>query len=201
MANAVLLAATYRYLPETVVTHWGITGQPDGFSKKFWGVILFPIMNLVMWIMYRVVPLVEPKNKSGKVFEKGYEEVMLWIFGFLNYVSLLFVLSNLGLRFSVAKMILPGLGLMFAGIGKEMARLEPNYFVGIKTPWTLASEKVWTKTHLLGGKLFISAGILMLLGIFLPEVWSFWLLMVLVAGMVLGTMFYSYFVYRAELGK
>jgi uncharacterized membrane protein len=119
---------------------------------------------------------------------------------FLFYIYLLSIAWNLEYRFNMTRMILPAIGILFFYIGILVENAKRNWFIGIRTPWTLSSDKVWAKTHKLGGKLFKIAGVIAFLGILLQK-YSIWLLLVpaLIAG--LYPVVYSYFEYQKEIKK
>lgn len=171
--SVVLAVVLYGTMPEMMVTHWGLYGQPNGWMSRFWGMAMLPIINLLMLGIYFFVPRFEPKKENLEGFRKEYDRLMFWIFVILNYIFVLSYLFNLGVVFDMGKMIMPGLGVLYIVIGATLPKAKQNYMVGIRTPWTLASETVWKKTHQLGGKLFIASGILTLLAVFISSEWGF----------------------------
>ena len=200
-ASTILALVAYQSLPETMVTHWGLYGNPDGYMNKFWGVAMFPLINLAMLLLYWWVPMAEPKKENLKLFRGEYDKLMLWIFGFLNYVFVLSLLFNLGFDLNIGKLIMPAMGLMFVGIGDILPKLKQNFMVGIKTPWTLSSETVWKKTHLWGGRLFVGAGVMTIFSVLLPVNWGF---LVPIGSILLASfmmMIYSFGIYRFEEKK
>jgi uncharacterized membrane protein len=197
-ASVVLAVCLYGVMPEKMVTHWGISGQPDGWMSKFWGLAMFPLLNIFMLAVYFIVPIVEPKKENFAQFRGEYDKLMLLVFGVLNYIFVLSYLYNLGVVFDMGKMIMPGLGVMFIVIGSMLSKVKQNYMVGIRTPWTLASEKVWKKTHALGGKLFMVSGGLTLLAVFLPSNWGFWIAIGSILAVSLAVMVYSWIEFKKE---
>ena len=93
--------------------------------------------------------------------------------------------------------MLPALGLLFIFMGQLISKAKRNFFIGIRTPWTLSSDTVWNQTHRVGGKLFMAAGVLALLGAFFPDA-AIWFVMLPIFGVTIFTMVYSYFLYAAE---
>lgn len=171
--SMVLAVALYGMMPDMMVTHWGFYGQPNGWMSRFWGMAMLPIINILMLGIYFFVPRFEPNKDNIASFRKDYDRLMLWIFGVINYIFVLSFMYNLGVVFDMGKMIMPGLGILYIIIGTTLPKTKQNYMVGIRTPWTLASEMVWKKSHQLGGKLFIISGLLTLLAIFFPSEWGF----------------------------
>jgi uncharacterized membrane protein len=171
--SVVLAVALYGMMPERMITHWGVYGQPNGWMSKFWGMAMFPLINALMLGVYFFVPKFEPKKENVAEFRREYDRLMLWIFGVLNYIFGLSFLYNLGVVFDMGKMVMLGLGVMYIAIGTMLPKTKQNFMVGIRTPWTLASEKVWGETHILGGRLFVVSGVLTLFAVFLPSMWGF----------------------------
>ena len=201
VASVVMAVVLYGAMPDLMVTHWGLYGQPDGWMSRFWGMAMFPLMNIFMLGVYFFVPKFEPKKENLAKFRSDYDRLMLWIFGVLNYIFLLSYLYNLGWKFDMGKMIMPGLGLLFIGIGTILPRAKQNFMVGIRTPWTLASERVWEKTHIVGGKLFVISGTLTLMAVLLPSAWGFF---VSIGSMLLATFavfIYSWKEFNVRQGK
>lgn len=199
---SVLLAVViYGMMPEKMVTHWGIYGEPNGWMGRLWGVASLPLINLFMLAIYFFVPKFEPKKENLAGFRSEYDKLMLWIFMILNYIFVLCFLYNLGIIFDMGRMVMPAIGVMYIVIGVIMPKTKQNYMVGIRTPWTLASERVWKRTHEFGGKLFVISGIATALAIFLPSMWGF---VVLIGSVILSTimvMFYSWKEYHLVAKK
>lgn len=199
--SVVLAVALYSVMPEKMVTHWGLYGQPDGWMGKFWGLAMFPLINTLMLLMFVLVPLIEPKKENISKFRSDYDRLIVWISMILNYIFILSVFYNLGIIFDMGRWVMPGIGALYVGIGSVLPRAKQNYSVGIRTPWTLASDSVWKKTHELGGKLFVVSGLATVLAIFLPVEWGFAVTIGSVILATLAVMFYSWREYEAELRK
>ncbi len=201
LASIILAVGLYGVMPERMVTHWGLYGQPNGWMSKFWGLAMFPLINLFMLGVYFFVPKFEPKKENLASFRKEYDKLMLWIFLVLNYIVVLSYLYNLGVVFDMGRMIMPALGVMYIAIGVILPKSKQNFMVGIRTPWTLSSESVWEKTHIMGGKLFVASGIVTVLAILLPVMWGF---LISVGSVLLSSvlvMIYSWKEYHIEAGK
>lgn len=173
-----LLLAFYLYpqMPGQMAIHWGLSGEADGYGSKFFGLFLVPLISLFFFPIMLALPKLDPLN-GIETFRGGYE---WFIFGFLTYMTYVYGLSlawNLGWRFSFIRLLAPALGLLFVGIGLLLRDARQNWFLGIRTPWTLSSEEVWDLTHNVGGKLFIISGALASLGA-LTEGWFSLVLMV-----------------------
>ncbi|MBN2127075.1 MAG: SdpI family protein, partial [Candidatus Diapherotrites archaeon] len=152
-------------MPSIIPTHWGAQGTADGFGEPV-TMYLFPIIMLGTLILFLVIPFFEPFKKNLKEFEPQFWSASLLIQGFffLFYLGIIYVILFNELNMNL--IVIPLISLLFIGLGYLMPSFKRNFFVGIRTPWTLANEEVWTKTHKFGGKIFIAAGILSLASIF-----------------------------------
>lgn len=194
-----LAAAWYFYpmLPERVASHWGANGEVNGYMSRFWGVFLMPIVMAGMALLFMIVPRMDPKRKNIEHFRKYFDTAIVSIALFLFYIFGLTISWNLGNRFDMGRYLAPAIGGLFIVMGVLVSKAEPNWTIGIRTPWTLSSEAVWKKTHALGGTLFKISGILAVLGAVFPSA-AFALILVPILATVISLFLYSYFEYRKE---
>lgn len=196
--SLVVGALVYGDLPERVPSHWNIHGEIDGYSGRFFGAFGMPLLTLGLYILMVFLPRIDPKRANYGKFIGAYNIFMILFVLFMLSLHALILLAAFGYQIDIGVIVRIGLGILFIVTGNYMTRVRHNYFFGIKTPWTLASEKVWVKTHRLGGLLFVAAGILSIISIFLgPEVGFFLTIGSLIGASVIS-MVYSYFVFRAE---
>jgi len=198
LAVILLSVLAYPRLPEKMATHWNLEGKVDGYSPRLFGAFLLPLMTLAIYLMMVIAPVFDPRRENYPKFIKGYRLFRLVLVLFLTGLHLLILGFNLGYPLDIGRAVTLGVGILFALIGNFFPQIRHNYFFGIKTPWTLASEQVWRKTHRLGGKLFLGSGLLLMLSVFLADKPRFLLLMALVLGSSLVTMVYSYVIYKKE---
>lgn len=187
----------YPQLPERVASHWNAAGEVDGYMPRFWGAFLMPVIAAVMWPMFVILPVIDPRSRNIDRFSKEFDQLIFGLFVFLIYVYGLTLGWNFDRRFNLGQLMMPALGLLFILVGRMVAKAQSNFTAGIRTPWTLSSERVWRETHDLGGKLFVGAGLISLIGFFLPDQ-AIYLVMGSVMGAALITVVYSYFSYRRE---
>jgi len=182
-------------LPDQIATHWNAQGEADGYTSKFMGLFLMPIIMVGIFIIFIVIPLIDPLKKNYKKFSGHYNTFVLFMILFLLYIHIISLLWNLEYRFNFTQAFLPALAILFFYIGIFLKKAKRNWFVGIRTPWTISNEKVWDKTHQLGGKLFKIAGILTLIGILFPD-YSIWFILIPILAFTTYLIVYSYLVYR-----
>ncbi|MFC1612314.1 SdpI family protein [Patescibacteria group bacterium] len=187
----------YPELPEQVASHWNAKGEVDGHISKFWGAFLMPIVMAGMLLLFYLIPKIDPLKKNVKKFRKYFDGFILMMLIFFLYIYLLTLFWNVGYRFDLGSMMMPAIGILFFYLGVMMKHSKRNWFIGIRTPWTLSSDKVWDKTHKVGGRLFKIAGILALIGIFFQK-HSLWFVLIPIIVFSVYTVIYSYFEYKKE---
>jgi len=188
----------WNQLPEPMASHWGVNDQVNGYMSKFWGVFLMPVITIAMLLLFLVIPSIDPLKANIAQFRDYFNSFIALIVAFMVYIYGLTLVWNLGyISFRMSTAMLPAMGLLFIFVGLMIGKAKRNYFIGIRTPWTLSSDKVWDETHRVGGKLFIASGVLALLGAFFPD-YAIWFIMVPVLGTALFTVVYSYVVFQRE---
>ncbi|MCK9597354.1 MAG: SdpI family protein [Candidatus Paceibacterota bacterium] len=185
----------YPQMPERMASHWNGLGQVDGYMSRAWALYMMPVLALIMFILMLFIPKLDPLKKNVKKFQEYYYGFILGMIAFLFYIYLLTIFWNLGMRFSMIRSLVPAFAILFYYCGVLLEKAKQNWFIGIKTAWTLSNEEVWNKTHKLGGKLFKLAGVISLIGLFFEKV-AIWLVTgpILLASIFI--VFYSYWVYK-----
>lgn len=187
----------YQKMPERVAGHWNSQGQVDGYMPKFWGLFLMPIISLALFLLFLLIPKIDPLGENIAKFRKYFDLFILLIIVFLFYLYLLTIIWNIGKSFNMTQALIPAFGILFYYCGILIENAKRNWFIGIRTPWTLSSDLVWEKTHKIGGKLFKLSGIISLLGLlFLKYALLFVLIPVIITAIY--TIVYSYFLYQKE---
>ena len=187
----------YPQMPEKLASHWNAQGQVDGYTSKFWGLFLMPIISVGMLLLFVLIPRIDPLKSNILQFRKYYDGFVVLIMVFLFYLYLLTIFWNSGFTFNMITFLSPAFAILFYYSGILIENAKRNWFIGIRTPWTLSSDKVWDKTHKIGGKLFKIAGILALLAIFF-ETYAILIIVVPVIMVSIYTVVYSYFEYQKE---
>ena len=193
------LAGIYFYpmLPATVATHWDAAGNANGHMGRAFGAFFMPVLVLVLLGLFIALPYLDPLKKNYESFRAEYETFVAMLIGFMAYVYALMLASNLGYSFSFIQFLAPAFAALFYYVGVMMEKAKRNWFVGIRTPWTLSSERVWDKTHKIAGSMFKAAGIVALIGIAFPAVGLAASIGVLLATAIVSVV-YSYVEYRKE---
>ena len=187
----------YPQMPEKMASHWNTQGQIDGYMSKFWGLFLMPFVLVGLALLFTAIPRIDPLKANIEKFRKYYDGFIILFFIFMLSIHFQVILWNIGIKIS-SNVILPiGIGILFFYVGILCENIKRNWFIGIRTPWTLSNDVVWDKTHKIGGKLFKIAGVVVLFGIFFQKYTLFFILapVILVAAY---TIIYSYVEYQKE---
>lgn len=196
---AVLMGiVSYPYLPEEVPIHWNASGEPDNYASKAFALFFMPAVMLFVYLLISIVQIIDPRRKNIQKFGKNVDIINYIIMFVLLIVHGMTILYGLGREINMS-VVAPGItGILFIVIGNYMPRFKLNYFIGIRTPWTLANEKVWTRTHQLGGKIFVIGGLLLLLTALLPPPWNIIALILIVLAIVLIPALFSFKLYKKQ---
>jgi len=188
----------YAHFPAKVVTHWGFDGVPNGWSSAAFTAFFFPLFNLGMYILFLLIPYLDPKKDRYAEFAKAYHVFKGFIILLLTAVYFMMGASGLGYDVPVGKLTPVLIGLLFIIIGNYMSKFKSNWMMGVRNPWTLSSEIVWNKTHRLAGWIFILAGLAMASEAWLPLSFQLPIFTIVIAAIVIIPNVYSYLLYRAE---
>lgn len=190
--------AVYARLPQRVPSHWNVHGEVDGWMEKPWGPLMMPLMATgalaLLWLLRRVDPRARNIERFGDEWLL-LVNLTLALFAVLEVVMLG---HALGWPVDVDRAVPVAVGLLLVGVGNYLPRIRSNWFMGIRTPWTLDNERVWRATHRVGGRTFVAAGLVMMVSALLPPSARTWA-MVAVAALGAGVpVVYSYVAYRRD---
>jgi len=189
----------WNRLPDQMASHWNVNDQVDGYMSRFWGVFLMPVLTLGMFLLFLLIPNIDPLKANIAQFRDAFNLFIVLIVAFMVYIHALTLLWSLGYTgFGMSRAMLPAMGLLFIFVGYMLRKAKRNFFIGIRTPWTLSSDRVWDETHRIGAMLFTISGVLALLGSFFGGMTAFVMIMVPLLGSTLFLVIYSYVLYRRE---
>lgn len=198
VAALVFSLAVYNQLPERVATHFGVNGEPDGWSSRGVAAFGMPLVGLLMFTLFHVLPRVLPRRRNFELFEDTYWAITTLVLAFVVAMHVVVLGMALGWPVDMPTFVVLGVGSMFVILGNLMPRVKPNWLLGIRTPWTLESEQVWRATHRLGGRTMVIGGLITMAGVFFPTEVQPWIAM---AGLGVGAfipLVYSYILWRRE---
>ncbi|MBH0160527.1 SdpI family protein [Fictibacillus sp. 26RED30] len=193
IALSVLIGVfAYPYLPDQMPMHWNIHGEVDGYWDKQYAAFFPPLLMIVLMALFIFMPRIDPKKENYKKFSSSYTIFITIMNVFFLLLQSMTISYGLGVNIDISLVVNLGIGLLFIVLGNYLPRIKHNYFIGVRTPWTLANEKTWRKTHQLSGKLFVMAGILLVAISFLPGIYKFTGMLVVVLSTVLIATIASY---------
>jgi uncharacterized membrane protein len=193
----IIAVALYPIMPDPMPSHWNAAGEIDGYMSKFWGLFLMPLISVGLFLMFLAIPRIDPLKANIAQFIDSYNIMMVLIIAYMMYVYALTLFAALGYQFNMTVMLLPAMGALFIVIGFLIGKAKRNFFIGIRTPWTLTSDTVWAKTHELGKWTFIGAGVVCIFCAFLGEI-AFWIMMICILVAAFIPIIYSYILWKHE---
>ncbi len=183
-------------LPERVPVHWDLAGKADGFGPAWQNALLMPALALGLWALLLVLPLADPLRRNYPRFLVTLK-LFRWLVPLLIAAfQVVVALGMLGVASDPGQGVRAILAIAFVVLGNSMGKLKHNWFIGIRTPWTLASEEVWTRTHRLAAPIWVAGGLVQLAGAFVRGTAGEALFAVSLGAMVLVPVGYSYLLFR-----
>ncbi len=190
-------AIVWNQVPDRVPTHFNVNGEADDYSKKAFALLLMPVMNVVIYFILFFVPRIDPRKKNYAFFGSSYQNIRLLIHLFFVGIFIFITQTTAGGKPLQMSGFFSILLLFFALLGNYMRTVRSNFFVGIRTPWTLSNDVVWRKTHELGGKIWFYTGIILAIVVFfLPQTAATIVMFSGIFLMVIIPVVYSYLEYR-----
>jgi uncharacterized membrane protein len=197
----IYLASFYQQLPASVPVHFGFDGTPDRYDTKstlIFTTLLISLVGIGTYFLMINLPAIDPKKTAGQSPE-FFQRIGLVVIIFLSALNMIILSSSINSSFNSIHFIMPLIGLMFAFLGNYMHTLKPNYFAGIRTPWTLENSDNWRETHLLSGKLWVAGGIgIVIESLLLPNNWAWYLFAGITCLIVIIPIIFSYRYYKTH---
>ena len=164
----VYLTYIWEKLPEKVPVHWNIEGQVDRYGDKSELILIPLLLPLLIYVLFTIIPKIDPKDKL-KHMGKKYAVLKTVLTVFMSALSMLIIYAAMHESFYNPNYIFLLIGILFAILGNYFKTIRANYFIGIKTPWTLENETVWKETHKLAGKIWLIGGLIIVFGSLILE--------------------------------
>ncbi len=198
VASIIVTLVVFPRLPAAIPTHWNFSGEVDGYGSRTWAAWLMPGMLVLMWGMLRWLPAIDPRGANYARFSSAFEAMIVLVMLFLFAIQMVILTSALGQPVTVDRLAPAGMGLLLICLGNLLPRARPNWFVGIRTPWTLSSDRVWERTHRVGGYLLVAGGALTVLAAIVAPRWGLHVMIGVCAVSGLSLLVYSYIAWRQE---
>lgn len=198
----IVAIVTYPFLPDTVPSHWNAAGQVDSYMPKLANALIVPGMSILLFIVLKLALKAGP-TLGGRGQRESIKRANISVVNLILNAILLFMLVIqltiigviLGMKIDMLLVVSLAESVLFIVLGNYMGKLRRNFWAGIRTPWTLASETVWERTHRMGGWLFVLAGIGGIITSFIPTL-RLWGMLAFVGIAVVITVIYSYVLYQ-----
>lgn len=189
----------FNSLPAEIPMHWNVHGEIDAWYPKFPWAFMAPVLGIIITIMATLLPRIDPKKENYDKFKRQYFIIRLILVAVFALLQMVTIFISLGATFiKVDTIVKLMIGILFIVVGNMMPKFKQNYFVGIKTPWTLNNEAVWAKTHRHGGFVWFAAGFLMSVLAFLPGVGSAVVYFSVILIVSIEPIIFSWFQYRKQ---
>jgi immunity protein, SdpI family len=199
--TAILSAVAYPRLPATVPSHWNLHGQVNAWQSRGQAALLMPVLMLVLWGVLRGLPAIDPRRGNYAKFQPTYDFMIGAVLTLVALIHVAVLGFALGLPISIQRVVPIALGLLLIAIGNQLPRARSNWWFGIRTPWTLSNERVWERTHRVGGYLMTAAGVVIFASALVAGSKPLFVIIACVAASALGSMIYSYIAWRQETSR
>ncbi len=194
----IYLAYIWNQLPDKVPMHWNIKGEIDRYGEKMELIIIPILLPLLVYIIFLVVPKIDPKNKLNKMGNK-LQTMKFLLTIFMSILAIFIIYTAKNESFANPNYIVLLIGILYIIFGNYFKTIKANYFIGIRTPWTLENEKVWKETHKLGGKLWFAGGIIVVItSLILEKETNFTIFLIITGIITIIPIVYSYLIFKNE---
>jgi uncharacterized membrane protein len=191
-------AWAWSRLPDKIPVHWNVHGEVDRFGGKFEGLLVFPLTSLGIYALTLILPVFDPGRLNYRNFAKAYNAIRIVFVVFMGLLYTVTLMVAFGNSISVNTVVMLLMAVLFIVLGNFMSKIRPNWFVGVRTPWTLSSKLSWDKTHRLAGWVFMLIGTMFALVAAFPSAWVLITTLIVDGLLVIWIIIYSYLVFRRD---
>jgi uncharacterized membrane protein len=197
----IVSAIVYPRMPEQVAIHFTADGTPNGWGPRWEALLAMPVIMLFTWGMMVGVPKVDPRRENYARMQGAYTVTYLAVLTFLALGHIAIIGYALGWPVSIGRVVPALVGVLLIAIGNVLPQARPNWFFGIRTPWTLTNDRVWERTHRIGGYLLVGAGVISIIAVMLPQGAALPIQLGAVGAAVVGSFAYSYLAWKQETSR
>ena len=201
MAMFAAAALSWNGAPDRIPVHWNWRGEVDRYGGRVEGLLAMPLLALGLYLLFRLLPRIDPGRANYPAFAGVYHTIRISVVVLMAVLYALIHLWMRGLTFDMGMTIGLFVGALLIVIGGLLGKIRPNWFMGIRTPWTLTSKNAWIRAHRLGGWVFVVAGILLLSARAVNSRWFLAAAGVVLVGGLIAITIDSYFTWRADPEK
>ncbi len=196
-----LAAVTWGSAPERIPVHWNLREEVDRYGGRFEGLLGIPLLALAIYVLMPLLARIDPGRANYPGFWGAFTTLRLALVAFMASLYGIIHLWLRGITVSMGTVMPLLLGALFIVVGNLLGKLRPNWFVGIRTPWTLSSKDAWVPTHRAAGWVFIAAGFAFMAAGLIHAPWALWVAIAALLGGEITVVVYSYFVWRSDPDK
>ena len=190
-----MIIGFWSRFPDRIPTHFGLDGKPDDYSGKALGLLMLPAINVLIYLLLLALPKIDPLKKNYLLFAGKLRIIGLILHAFFSFIFFITAFYSLGYQFNLSLLMLYGLLVFLLLLGNYMGNVRHNFFIGVRTPWTLSSEQVWVRTHRLTARIWVFGSLLMMALLpFLPQPEYALLPFLLIISLV--PVIYSYIIFK-----
>jgi uncharacterized membrane protein len=200
-ASIVVWLVAFPDLPEMLPTHWNFNGEVNGYSTKLSAMLIQIGIMILVYISVTYLPKIDPRKANYTYFLKGYTIINYSILTFLFVINVLVILNGLGHKIPMSSIGTLVIGALFMILGNYLPQVRSNFFIGVRTPWTLSNEEIWRKTHRFMSKLFFCAGILLLVATFFSGTLKQFTIVGIIIVVIIAPYLYSFLLYKQFKAK
>lgn len=196
-----LAVITWSGAPDRLPVHWNVHQQVDRYGGRLEGLLAMPLVTLGLYVLMLILPRVDPGRANYAAFQGAFTTLRLAIVVFMAamYAVTHLWMRGIGVRMETVMPLL--MGALFIVVGNLLGKVRPNWFIGIRTPWTLSSKDAWARAHREGGWVFIGGGVILMIAGLVRSPWAFPVAIGAFVAGLLGVVVHSYFVWRADPDK
>ncbi len=198
VAGFVVSMVLWSRLPEQVPVHFTVRGEADGYASRVVGLLLMPSSNLLLYGLFWVLPTIDPGRRNYANFVGAYGAMRMGIVALLFGSHVVMLVVGTGTVVSVNLIMMLSAGVLFLTIGNVLGKVRPNWFIGVRTPWTLSSKRSWDKTHRVAGRSMVFLGLLLMALAWVTESWTTYVVIAATLVCAVGTVVYSWWVWHTD---
>ena len=202
LVGAAVSLAVFQKLPDRMIVHWDMSGNPNGSMPRWLGASFGPLLIVAFWALLRAAPALDPRRENYEKFAAAYDITVAALLAMLFASHLMALALALGYPLPVSRIIPVMVGALFVVIGNVVPLARSNFLFGVRTPWTLSNERVWARTHRLAGYAMTAAGfVIIAAALLLPAAPSATVIIGTATAALIGPAVYSYFTWKREVEK
>jgi uncharacterized membrane protein len=195
-ATILVWLVAFPNLPEQVPTHWNFNGEINGYSTKLSAMLLQIAIMVLLYFSALFMPNIDPRKANYQYFIKGYKTIYNSLLAIFFVLNILMIMNGLDHDIPMSAVGTLVIGVIFIILGNFLPQIRSNFFIGVRTPWTLSNDEIWRKTHRFMGKIFFAAGIILILATFFSGTWKQIMVIGIIVVVIIAPYVFSFLEYK-----